>query len=89
MIHIIISPALMTSFSNMPFNSESEESNYGKIPPFCTSLTLFPKIPFTNKQVIGCIIKKTIGSINLAAIGVIKAGRALPFCFLFHALLFQ
>ena len=79
----------MTSFSNMPFNNESEESNYGKIPLFCTSLTLFPKIPFTNKEVTGCIIKTTIGSINLAAIAVIKAGRAPPFVFLFHALLFQ
>ena len=78
-------PTLMTPFPNIPFNNESEELNYGRIPPSCISLTHFPKIYFTDEEATGCINKEAIGAINEAAIGAIEVGRTPPFCCCFFS----
>ena len=49
--------------------------------PFPALLNSLPLIPFTTEEMTGFT--------NEAAKGANKAGRNLPFCFLFHVLLFR
>ena len=72
-------PALVTPFPKILVINKRAANN--KRNPPSVSDTPFRKIPFTNEEVPGCLNIETIGTINEAGIGAMKAGRALPSCF--------